>query len=229
MSPVTGVLILLVFIAYVAVEAVKNFLLRNLNVSLKKKDFETVERLADLPMSRKLLGDYTCDLYKLRGRYVKQDTAAFEELLRQMIATTYKNPEDKKNFLEQYYHTFLLRENATYAQWLLEAIRAEQSDNNNYVRFSQQAYDVMIDHKTDMIDEMIDQVNEKAYRGFALGVVLFMVARQYELLEDYEHALIYYQNAKVCFHPKAVYAKAIEDKLKQLGNVEKGKAQVQAQ
>lgn len=85
-----------------------------------------------------------------------------------------------------------------------------------YVKFSEQAYAVMIDHRTDLIDEMIDEINGKHYYGFALGVILFMVARQYEALGDGEHALIYYQNAKVCFHPQAVYVPLLEKQMKQL-------------
>ncbi|GEM_PF-2946316 len=43
-----------------------------------------------------------------------------------------------------------------------------------------------------------------------------MVARQYEALGDDEHTLIYYQNAKVCFHPQAVYVPLLEKQMKQL-------------
>lgn len=34
-----------------------------------------------------------------------------------------------------------------------------------YVKFSEQAYAVMIDHRTDLIDEMIDEINGKHYYG----------------------------------------------------------------
>lgn len=214
MSTVTAMIIFLAFVGYVGVQAVKNFQLRNLNMSLRKNDGETVERLTNMATSRRILGEYTCDLYQLRARYMGEDAAAFEEKLKQMIATTYKNPADKKSFLEQYYHTFLIRGKGTYAAWLLEGIRAVQ--DAAYVKFSEQAYAVMIDHRTDLIDEMIDEINGKHYYGFALGVILFMVAKQYEALGDDEHALIYYQNAKVCFHPQAVYVPLLEKQMKQL-------------
>ena len=58
---------------------------------------------------------------------------------------------------DRYYHTFLIRGKGTYAAWLLEGIRAVQ--DAAYVKFSEQAYAVMIDHKTDLIDEMIDEIN----------------------------------------------------------------------
>ena len=115
----------------------KNFQLRQLNGSLGRKDYETVEKLADMPMSRRLLGEYTCDLYKLRALYLAQDITRFEEMLQHMIAATYKNPADKKSFLEQYFHTFLLKENKRYVDWLLEAIR--QTGDEKLIRYTEQA------------------------------------------------------------------------------------------
>ena len=47
----------------------------------------------------------------------------FEETLRHMIEAPYKNPADKKSFLENYFHTFLIKGNRKYADWLLEAIK----------------------------------------------------------------------------------------------------------
>lgn len=225
MSTVTAMVIFLLFIAYVGVQGAKNFQLRNLNSSLRKKDCETVERLATMATSRRFLGDYTCDLYQLRARYMGQDTAAFEEMLQHMIQTTYKNPADKKSFLEQYFHTFLIQGKATYAKWLLDGIRAVQDPA--YIRFSEQAYAVMIDHRTDLIDEMVDEINGKHYYGFALGVILFMVAKQYEALGDNKHALTFYQNAKVCFHPQAVYVPLLEKSLKRLEDGVQTEKQVQ--
>ena len=43
-----------------------------------------------------------------------------------------------------------------------------------------------------------------------------MIARQYEYLDDTDNAVLYYNNAKICFHPKAIYIPAIQDSLKRL-------------
>ena len=80
-STLTAMLIFIAFLACVAFQAVKNFQLRNLNVSLRKKDYDMVERLATMATSRRFLGDYTCDLYQLRARYLKKEAAPFEEML----------------------------------------------------------------------------------------------------------------------------------------------------
>lgn len=218
MSGITAAVIFLLFACYLGIQVFKNFQLRQLNVSLKAKDYETVEKLADMSMARKLLGDYTCDLYKLRALYLAQDTARFEEMLQHMIAATYKNPADKKSFLEQYFHTFLLKENQKYADWLLEAIR--QSGDEKLIRYTEQAYEVIFNKRTDLIETMDAQIDAKQYYGFPLGVVLFMIGKQYEYLGDEENAGSYYRSAKVCFHPKALYVPVIRESLKRLGQPE---------
>lgn len=218
MSGITAAVIFLLFACYLGIQVFKNFQLRQLNVSMKAKDYETVEKLADMSMARKLLGDYTCDLYKLRALYLAQDTARFEEMLQHMIAATYKNPADKKSFLEQYFHTFLLKENQKYADWLLEAIR--QSGDEKLIRYTEQAYEVIFNKRTDLIETMDAQIDAKQYYGFPLGVVLFMIGKQYEYLGDEENAGSYYRSAKVCFHPKALYIPVIRESLKRLGQPE---------
>ena len=218
MSGITAAVIFLLFACYLGVQVFKNFQLRQMNTGLKGKDYETVEKLADMPMSRRLLGEYTCDLYKLRALYLAQDTDRFEDMLHRMIAATYKNPADKKSFLEQYFHTFLLKENQKYADWLLEAIR--QSGDEKLIRYTEQAYEVIFNKRTDLIETMDAQIDAKQYYGFPLGVVLFMIGKQYEYLDDEENAGSYYRSAKVCFHPKALYIPVIRENLKRLGQPE---------
>lgn len=226
MSIITAFIILVAFFIWIAFQAIKNFQLRSLNISLNRKDYGTVEQLADMATSRRFLGDYTCDLYKLRARYMSQDLPAFEQMLKQMIATTYKNPADYRSFLEQYYHTFLLKGKRSYAQWLLDGIRS--IGDTSLTRYNEQAFSVLMDGCTDLIASMIDQINQKHYYGFALGVILFMIAAQYEAIQDFTNAVIYYQNAKVCFHPNAVYTPVIERKLAALGNTEQTQKSVSA-
>lgn len=199
-------------------QVIKNIQLRQLNGSLARKDYETVEKLAKMPMFRKLLGDYTCDLYQMRALYLAQDKGPFEDMLHHMIAATYKNPAQKKSFLEQYFHTFLLKENRQYVDWLLDAIR--QEGDEKLIRYTEQAYEVVFNKRTDLIEQMDAQIDAKQYYGFPLGVVLFMIARQYEALGEEESAGNYYRSAKVCFAPGAIYLPVIRESLKRLGQPE---------
>lgn len=214
MSTITATVIFMAFLIYLLFQMLKNFQLRNLNVSMQKGNYETIEQLVNVPMTRRLLGEYTCDMYEVRAYSLSGNTEKLEKQLHKMIQKNYRNADDKKIFLEQYYHLFLLEKQKTYADWLLDGIRT--LENPQDIRYNEQAYEVMLNQRSDFIDEMIDEVNSKKYYGFSLGVILFMIAKQYEYRQEPKNAEVYYQNAKVCFHPTAVYVPVIEKNLEHL-------------
>lgn len=219
LNNVTLTVILIIFLGYLVFQGIKNFQLRSMNTALQKKDSETLEKIADLGMNRRLLGDYVCDLYKLRGYYVAKETEKFENMLRHMIDFPYKNAADKKSFLENYFHTFLLKENQKYADWLLEAIR--QTGDTVFIHYIEMSYKVMIEKRTDLIGELEEDINSKKYYGFALGAILVMIAKQYLYLQDKENALAYFRSAKACFDSRAVYMPMVEKNLKELEEEER--------
>ena len=63
MNPITIFIVVVALVLYLIFQGVKNFQLHNLNVSLKNKDSGAVEKIADMKMARRLLGEYVCDLY----------------------------------------------------------------------------------------------------------------------------------------------------------------------
>ena len=201
------------FAAYLIFQGIKNFQLHNLNESLRKRDSETVERIADMGMTRRLLGEYVCDLYKLRVFYVTKEEEKFEKVLKHMLKAEKYRPDDRESFLETYFHTFLIKGNRKYADWILEAIR--KTGNQKFIHYSEESYAVMLDKRSDLIDKMEEDINSKLYYGFALGVVLFMVAKQYSYLGDDRNALEYMRSAKACFHPKAVYMPVVDKYLEE--------------
>ena len=184
-----------------------------MNTGLKNRDSELVARVADMGISRRILGEYVCDLYKLRVYYITKEEDRFESMLRHMIHTEYSRADDKESFLETYFHTFLLKGNRKYADWLLAEIR--KTGNENFIHYNEECYAVMLDERSDLIDEMTEDINSKKYYGFALGAILFMVSKQYSYLGDDKNALVYMQSAKACFHPKAVYMPAVDKYLKE--------------
>ena len=213
MNPITIFIVVVAVVAYLIFQGVKNFQLHNLNESLRKRDSETVERIADMGMTRRLLGEYVCDLYKLRVFYVTKEEDKFEKLLKHMLKAEKYRPDDRESFLETYFHTFLIKGNRKYADWILEAIR--KTGNQKFIHYSEESYAVMLDKRSDLIDKMEEDINSKLYYGFALGVVLFMVAKQYSYLGDDRNALEYMRSAKACFHPKAVYMPVVDKYLEE--------------
>ena len=182
-------------------------------MSLKRRDSETVEKIADMGMSRRLLGEYVCDLYKLRVYYLTKEVDKFEKVLKHMLKAEKYRPDDRESFLEIYFHTFLIKGNRKYADWILDAIR--MTGNEKFIRYNEESYAVMLDKRSDLIDKMEEDINSKLYYGFALGVVLFMVAKQYSYLGDNRNALEYMRSAKACFHPKAVYMPVVDKYLEE--------------
>lgn len=213
MNPITIFIVVVALAAYLIFQGVKNFQLHNLNMSLKRRDSETVEKIADMGMSRRLLGEYVCDLYKLRVYYLTKEVDKFEKVLKHMLKAEKYRPDDKESFLEIYFHTFLIKGNRKYADWILEAIR--KTGNEKFIRYNEESYAVMLDKRSDLIDKMEEDINSKLYYGFALGVVLFMVAKQFSYLGDDRNALEYMRSAKACFHPKAVYMPVVDKYLEE--------------
>ena len=208
MSTITIFIAVIAAVGYLIFQGMKNIQLRTMNDGLQKKDSELVEKVADMKMSRRLLGDYVCDLYKMGAYYITHEEDKFEGMLRHMLKTEYADPADKKSFLETYFHTFLIKKNRKYADWILGEIR--KTGDEKFIRYNEESYAVMMDDRSDLIDDMTEDINSKKYYGFALGVILYMVAKQYSYLGDDENALTYMQSAKSCFHPKAVYMPVVE-------------------
>ena len=73
LNQTTLIIILLIFAGYVVFQGIKSFQLRSMNTALRAKDSETLEKIADMGMTRRLLGDYACDLYKLRVYYITKE------------------------------------------------------------------------------------------------------------------------------------------------------------
>lgn len=201
-------IVVVALVLYLIFQGVKNFQLHNLNISLKEKDSDTVEKITGMGLTRRLLGEYVCDLYRLRAYYITGEVEKFEKLLRHMISSEKYSADNKQSFLEVYFHTFLIKGNRKYADWLLEAIR--KTGDAKFIRYSEESYAVMLDKESGLIDQMEEDINSKLYYGFALGVVLFMVAKQYSYLGDNRNALEYMRSAKACFHPKAVYMPVVD-------------------
>ena len=214
MNSITMAVIFILFLGFFAFQIGKKFLLNSLDSSIRKKDYQLTEKLSDMSISRRFLKDYTCDLYKIKAYYLDKNVEKFDKMLEYIIKTDYNNPEDKKAFLELYYHTFILKENKKYADILLKEI--SKSEDKNFVKYNQQAYEVMINKRNDLAEEMDKQIDSKKFYGFSLGVILYMIAIQYERLEDSKRAITYFKNAIVCFNPREKYSISAKKHIEQL-------------
>lgn len=214
MNSITLTVIFILFLGYLVFQIVKKFLLSNLDGSIAKRDYALTEKMSDMPLSRRALGNYTCDLYKMKAYYLDKNVEKFDEMLKHILMTDYKNPDDKKAFIELYYHIFILKENKKYADILLSEIN--KYEDENFKKYNQQAYEVMINKRNDLTEEMDKQIDSKRFYGFSLGVILYMIAIQYERLGDNKRAITYFQNAIVCFNPKEKYVALSKEHINKL-------------
>lgn len=214
MNSITMVIIFILFISFFIFQIVKKFLLNNLDKSINKKDYALTVTLSDMPLTRRFLGNYTCDLYKAKAYYLDKNVDKFDEVLQYIIDSEYKNPEDKKSFLLLYYHTFILKENKKYADIILNELK--KYPDEDFVKYNQQAYEVMINKRNDLINAMDKQIDSKKFYGFSLGVILYMIAVQYERLGNLKHAFTYFRDCIVCFSPNEKYVALAKKKVAEL-------------
>lgn len=214
MNSITMAIIFILFISFFIFQIIKKFLLNNLDKSINKRDYALTVTLSDMPLTRRFLGNYTCDLYKAKAYYLDKNVDKFDEVLQYIIDSEYKNPEDKKSFLLLYYHTFILKENKKYADIILNELK--KYPDENFVKYNQQAYEVMINKRNDLIDEMDKQIDSKKFYGFSLGVILYMIAVQYERLGDLKRAFTYFRDCIVCFSPNEKYVALAKKKVAEL-------------
>ena len=106
MNAITMTIIFILFLVFFIIQLLKKFQLSNLDNSINKKDYSLTEKLSDMPLSRMFLGDYTCDLYKVKSYYLDKNVEKFDKMLEHIINTNYKNPGDKESFFILYYHIF---------------------------------------------------------------------------------------------------------------------------
>lgn len=214
MSMISASLLFIVFLIIIIFQVLKMIQIGSLNTAMRKKDYDTVDKIASMSMVQKIIGQYTCDSYQIKAYYLSKNVDLFESKMHQMIKTEYKNQDDKKTFLEYYFHAFLLKKNIEYARILLDGI-FELGDEKFHL-YNQQAFEVIINEKNDLIEEMEQEIEGKYYYGFPLGVICYMIALQFERINNLEMAIVYYHNAKVCFTKNAVYSKVLDNKLMQL-------------
>ncbi len=169
--------------------------------AIKAGDFEKILVLCDEPRNRKMLGNYTCDLYQFNALRSLKRMDELKEALDEAIAN-YGGQELEK-ILELYYHYFLNHKDYTYALKLLSDIR--DTGNNPFILCSEWSYQVIAEGRHDLFNAMEDAVNANTFKGYSLGIVLYLMGLQLEWEGGLEEAKGYYQTAMECLPPLAIY------------------------
>lgn len=196
-------IIIVCIILVLLLQIIKNSLLNKLNKALASDSMDVLQQITSKTLNQRILTPYVCDLYMLRGLYKCGDIDGLKEYLNDVLTASY-SLEKRKDILDIYYYQFLFRDDEEYSGTLLERIK--ETNDLAYIEYNTNAYEVMIHKRTDLIDEMIQGIDDKKYRGLGLGITLYMVGMQYVYLDDKKNARIYFYNSLSCFHAKSIYA-----------------------
>ena len=172
-----------------------------LNKTIDQKDYKKLLTLCEELPYRKMLGDFTCDLYRFYALRSSNQMDALKEALEQGIQ--FYGGKDLEKLLELYYHYFLVHGDYKYAEKLLNDIR--DTNLESFILCSEWSYQVIAQGRNDLFNEMEDAVNDNTFKGFSLGVILYLMGLQLEHDGDYEQAKGYYETATQCFVTDDIY------------------------
>ena len=191
----------------------KSHVLSNISRAMQKQDYQQVRQLSEKKLYQKLMGAYVCDLYLLRALLNGEDVDGFKEYLTVVLDKPY-TLEQRKEILDIYYYHFIFKKDQKWSAKLLKKI--QETNDLKYIEYNTEAYEVMIEEKTDLLNDMIAGIENKKYSGLGLGIAVFMIGMQYLLLDDKENARTYFYNSLSCFSEKSFYyakAKSYVDQL----------------
>lgn len=200
-------------VCFLTYQVIKNHVLSKVSKAMQNQNYDMVLQLTEKSLYKRFMGSFVCDLYVLRALLNKGDNTGFKQFLMETLKKPY-TLEKRKEVLDIYYYHFIFREDKEWASKLLEKIR--ETNDPQYIEYNEEAYAVMMDHRTDLLDSMIDGIENKKYSGLGLGIAVFMVGMQYMILQDKDNARTYFYNSLSCFNKKSFYyakAKGYVDQL----------------
>lgn len=215
MNPITlGIIIILIFFAFLYL-VVRSRNLNAVNKALKNKNYTKVIALTSTSNYHKLLGDYTCELYKIKAYLLLDDKENLKKQAIQMLESKYSDANHKQ-FIELYYHIFLNKKNLEMVNIFLEEIKKE--DDVQFVKYNQYAYDVLVDRVDNLFETMETEIEAKFYSGFSLGTVVYLIGMQYLYKDDLANAKIYFQECIDILHPSAIYSSLAKAQVEKIEN-----------
>lgn len=78
MNPITIALFIMIALIALVYLGMKQFSLNNMKKALNRQDYETAVKISDMKVSRRLLGEFVCDLHKIRAYYLAKDVENFK-------------------------------------------------------------------------------------------------------------------------------------------------------
>lgn len=202
MSIISLLLLILIFLFFILYLYLKRRLLNKLNDYVKKNNGNEIRSLLTEKHTHFFLSEYICDLYFSKSFLIDQDIKSLKKKLREMFKKDYQKTENN-DYLSLYYHYFINRKDEPFIDEMLE--RIEKEHDVHLFRYCTWTKLVLIKHNNNLISEMEEAIEHKDYSGFPLGVITYLIGIQYEALQKYSDALLWYETAITVFQKKDFY------------------------
>lgn len=202
MSIISLVIIIILFVVGFLYLAIKKQSLNKLNKAMTSGNYDEVLVLSEQKQYKKFIGNFNCDLYRLKALTNKGNDAVLKEELNKTLEANYSDDE-KMQLLEIYFHSFLNKEDREYCEHLMTYIH--QIANAGFIKYNEWAFEVICNNRSDLIKVMEDAIDNKEIERFGVGVSAYMLGIQYYRLENYSGANSYFTSCIGCFHPKSLY------------------------
>lgn len=216
MNAITTILAGTVLGLIVLYYAIKNFFITKMTNLMKRKQYDQILVQSERNMTKHFIGTYNCILFRIRALSYMQHENNFKREIMEALEGDAIVPDKKKELMEIYFHYFLLKNDGEFAREILEYIRA--FGEPAFTAYNEQAYEVIIDKKSDLIAVMDTEINSKQYSGFALGVLVYLIGLQYLYLNNKEEARTYFYTSISCFHKNAIYTSLAQKQVDDLSN-----------
>lgn len=213
MNSITFVLLVLFLISILLYLIIKKQCIDHLSKRLNNQDYSTVLAKIQTTIYQKLLGKYSCDLFEMRVYVLSKNNEKMDQKAKQII--TQQIPyEQLKSFLELYFHVYLHRSNKEMVELFYQAIIA--TNDERFIRYNKYAYEIKTKKNYDFKEVIEVDIEQKLYKGFALGCVVYYLGYIYEMEGDLENAEIYYRECCNIIHPSSIYYELAKNKIREL-------------
>lgn len=201
-------------VLYIIYLLLKIRLLSSLNKEFANNKFDKVIEKCEKDLYLKIVGEFNCDLYALKAYACKNDIEILKEKLNYVLDKQYSQEKQEK-LLEYFYHYFLNLDESEYTEKLLDDVH--KLGDASFTKYNDWAYEVIKNGRNDFTDEMDFALQNKEFKGFALGTVVYLMALQFERENRLEEAGELYLTATQCFLPNAYYMPKAKYKVEELG------------
>ena len=184
-----------------------------LNNAMQNKQFDQVIAYSENPSFIRMIGEYNCDLYRLKAIFFSRGEEERRLALETVLSKDYEL-EKKEFVLDIYFHIYLQKQDREYCDVLMEYI--DEISDETFKMYQHWAYEVMFNKRTDLIDAMDEAIENKQLKGFGLGVTAYMIGLQYDYLENYDLARSYFYTCIGCFRPGDLYVDLAKKKVDEL-------------